>query len=98
MDDAKRASIIYGPDLAAIKGKTTCSAAAPHVPTFQAVPIPAIQISAMTMVMIYGGLELLQGLFFRSGVAHFAHLGGMIGGWLMIRYWRKLPPFSSRRR
>lgn len=64
----------------------------------QAVPIPPIQIPAMTMVAIYGGLELLQGLFFRSGVAHFAHLGGMIGGWLMIRYWRKLPPFSGRRR
>ena len=23
-----------------------------------------------------------------SGVAHFAHLGGMLGGWLMIRHWR----------
>jgi membrane associated rhomboid family serine protease len=64
----------------------------------QAVPIPPIQIPAMTMVMIYGGLELVLGLFFRGGVAHFAHLGGMVGGWLMIRYWRKLPPFSSRRR
>ena len=41
VDDAKRASIIYGPELAAIKGKTTRSAAAKHVPTFQAVPIPA---------------------------------------------------------
>ncbi len=65
----------------------------------QAVPIPPIQIPAMTMVAIYGGLELLLGLFFRGGgVAHFAHLGGMVGGWLMIRYWRKLPPFGSRRR
>ena len=41
VDDAKRATIIYGPDLAALKGKTTRSAAAPHVPTFEAVPIPA---------------------------------------------------------
>ncbi len=65
----------------------------------QAVPIPPIQIPAMTMVAIYGGLELLLGLFFRGGgVARFAHLGGMVGGWLMIRYWRKLPPFGSRRR
>jgi len=65
----------------------------------QAVPIPPIQIPAMTMVAIYGGLELLLGLFFRGGgVAHFAHLGGMVGGWLMIRYWRKLPPFAGRRR
>lgn len=64
----------------------------------QAVPIPPVQIRAMTMVMIYGGLELVLGLFFRSGVAHFAHLGGLVGGWLMIRWWRKLPPFSARRR
>ena len=40
-DDAKRALVIYGPDIAALKGKNTRSAAAPHVPTFQAVPIPA---------------------------------------------------------
>jgi membrane associated rhomboid family serine protease len=25
-----------------------------------------------------------------SGVAHFAHLGGMLGGWLMIEYRRRL--------
>jgi membrane associated rhomboid family serine protease len=31
-------------------------------------------------------------------VAHFAHLGGMVGGFLMIRYWRKQSPFGSRRR
>ena len=43
-------------------------------------------------------VELLLGLFYRSGIAHFAHLGGMVGGWLMIRYWRRLPPFSGRRR
>jgi membrane associated rhomboid family serine protease len=23
-----------------------------------------------------------------SGIAHFAHLGGMIGGWVMMRHWR----------
>ncbi|MFO0516871.1 MAG: DUF1751 domain-containing protein, partial [Betaproteobacteria bacterium] len=27
-----------------------------------------------------------------SGVAHFAHLGGMLGGWLLIRQWRRRPP------
>ena len=31
-----------------------------------------------------------------SGVAHFAHLGGMLGGFLMIRYWRGQPPFGRR--
>ena len=29
-----------------------------------------------------------------SGVAHFAHLGGMVGGLLMIRYWRGQLPFG----
>ena len=54
----------------------------------QAVPIPPIHVPALTMVAIFGGIELLSGLFFGSGVAHFAHLGGMLGGWLMVRYWR----------
>ncbi|HEY5613823.1 MAG TPA: DUF1751 domain-containing protein, partial [Lysobacter sp.] len=30
------------------------------------------------------------------GVAHFAHLGGMLFGWLLIRYWRGQPPFGRR--
>ena len=64
----------------------------------KAVPIPPVYVRALVMVAIFGALELLLGLFFRSGVAHFAHLGGMIGGWLMIRYWRMRPPFGSRRR
>ncbi len=34
VDDAKRTTIIYGPDVASLKGKTTRSSAAPHVPTF----------------------------------------------------------------
>jgi membrane associated rhomboid family serine protease len=54
----------------------------------QAVPIPPMYVPALTMVAIFGAIELLQGLFFGSGVAHFAHLGGMLGGWLMVRYWR----------
>jgi membrane associated rhomboid family serine protease len=24
-----------------------------------------------------------------AGIAHFAHLGGMLGGYLLIRYWRR---------
>jgi len=34
----------------------------------------------------------------QAGVAHFAHLGGMLGGYLMIRYWRGQPPFGRQRR
>lgn len=40
-DDTKQALIIYGPDIASLKGKTTNSQAALHAPTFIAVPIPA---------------------------------------------------------
>ena len=56
--------------------------------------IPPIPMKAKTFVMVFGGLELILGVTgTASGVAHFAHLGGMLGGWLMIRHWR-----SSRRR
>ena len=58
---------------------------------------PPIPMKAKTFVMVFGGLELLLGLSGASGVAHFAHLGGMLGGWLMIRYWRGQSPFSRRR-
>ena len=65
----------------------------------QAVPIKPIPIPALTMVMIFGAIELILGVAYsRSGIAHFAHLGGMLGGWLMIRYWRGQAPFPSRRR
>jgi membrane associated rhomboid family serine protease len=59
---------------------------------------PPIPMKARTFVIVFGGLELLFGLIGRSGVAHFAHLGGMVGGFLMIRYWRRQPPFGWRRR
>jgi membrane associated rhomboid family serine protease len=61
--------------------------------------IPPIPLKAKTLVMLYGGLELLLGVTgTQEGVAHFAHLGGMVGGFLMIRYWRGQPPFRRRRR
>jgi len=50
---------------------------------------PPIPMKAKYFVALYGGLELLLGVTgSSSGVAHFAHLGGMLGGWLMVRYWR----------
>ena len=59
-------------------------------------PIP---IQALTMVAIYGGLELLLGVFgSQAGVAHFAHLGGMLGAWLMILWWRGRLVGGGRRR
>lgn len=57
--------------------------------------LPPIPLKAKYYVMIFGGLELFFGLTgFNSGIAHFAHLGGMLGGWLMFRYWRRQPPFG----
>jgi hypothetical protein len=41
IDDYKRALLIYRPDLATIKGKTTKGSPAPHTPSFLAIPIPA---------------------------------------------------------
>lgn len=64
----------------------------------QAVPIPPIPVTAWKMVAIYGAIELFLGLQFRSGVAHFAHLGGMLGGWVMILWWRGKLPFAGKRR
>lgn len=62
--------------------------------------IPPIPMKARTFVAVFGGLELLLGVWGggRSNVAHFAHLGGMLGAWLMISYWRGRLPFGPRSR
>ncbi len=50
--------------------------------------IPPIPIKAKYFVAIFGGIELFFGVTgTRSGIAHFAHLGGMVVGFLLIRYW-----------
>jgi len=51
------------------------------------VPVP---IRARTFVYIYAAIELFAGLanFSFDNVAHFAHLGGMLFGWLLILIWR----------
>ncbi|MDR3328550.1 MAG: rhomboid family intramembrane serine protease [Prevotellaceae bacterium] len=52
--------------------------------------IPPIPIKAKYLVVGYGVLELALGLSNPgSSVAHFAHLGGMLFGFLLIRYWQK---------
>ncbi len=55
------------------------------------IPIP---IRARTFVIGYALIELFAGLgsvagFSADNVAHFAHLGGMLFGWLLILYWKK---------
>ena len=48
-------------------------------------------IKAKWFVIFYGGLELFFGIRNQVGdnVAHFAHLGGMIFGFFLIRYWNR---------
>ena len=56
-----------------------------------------IPMKAKYLVALYGIIELYQGVYvMNSGVAHFAHLGGMLGGLLTLRYWRGQAPFSRR--
>ena len=58
-------------------------------------PIP-IPIPAWLFVTGYALIELFSGLTrTQQGVAHFAHLGGMLGGALCILYWRARGRFSS---
>lgn len=61
--------------------------------------IPPIPMPAWVFVTGYGVLELVMGVTgTQAGVAHFAHLGGMLGGFLLIEYWRGKFPFKPRRR
>ena len=52
---------------------------------------PPVALKAKYFVMIFGGLELILGISNPGGgnIAHFAHLGGMIFGYFLIRYWKK---------
>jgi len=51
---------------------------------------PPIPIKAKYFVLIYGGIELYMAVTQPgSNIAHAAHLGGMLFGYIMIRYWRK---------
>jgi membrane associated rhomboid family serine protease len=55
----------------------------------------AIPIKAKYFVLAYGILELYSGISNNpaDNVAHFAHLGGMIFGYFLIKYWRKNTSF-----
>lgn len=60
----------------------------PNMPLYiMFIPVP---IKAKWMVIGYGAIELLIGLSHATdGVAHFAHLGGMIFGFIMILIWKR---------
>ncbi|MDE6460377.1 MAG: rhomboid family intramembrane serine protease, partial [Paramuribaculum sp.] len=66
----------------------------PNMPLYiMFIPVP---IKAKWMVIGYGAIELLIGLSQATdGVAHFAHLGGMLFGFLMIFYWKKKGIFHA---
>lgn len=58
-------------------------------------PIP---MPAWLFVIGYALVELVLGVTgTQAGVAHFAHLGGMVGGYVMIQYWRGRLPFKPKR-
>lgn len=52
---------------------------------------PPIPLKAKWFVMIYGGIELVMALQNApdDNVAHYAHLGGMIFGFILLKYWQK---------
>jgi membrane associated rhomboid family serine protease len=59
---------------------------------------PPIPLPARVFVLVYAVLELVMGVTgAQSGVAHFAHLGGMVGGFIMLRYWRGGGPTWRRK-
>jgi hypothetical protein len=69
IDDARRAILIYGPDLACLKGKTTKGRAAAHVPNFTAVKIPAPILQYHSHVTLCMDFFLYRGnVFFTSSL------------------------------
>jgi membrane associated rhomboid family serine protease len=70
--------------------------------------IPPVPVKARTLAWIYGLMEVYVMLpayfpgvgplnYVLGNTAHLAHLGGMLGAWLTIRYFRGQPPFGRRR-
>jgi membrane associated rhomboid family serine protease len=51
---------------------------------------PPIPMKAKYFVLVYGLLELYLGVSGSTpGVANFAHLGGMLFGFILLRYWQQ---------
>lgn len=61
-------------------------------------PIP-IPLPAWLFVTLYTAAELYFGVTgTAAGIAHFAHLGGLVGGFVLLQYWRGRLPFKPARR
>ena len=50
---------------------------------------PPIPMKAKYFVVGFAAIELLSAFYSNGNVAHIAHLGGMLGGYMLIRHWRK---------
>lgn len=60
---------------------------------------PPIPMKAKYFVIMYGAIELFFGITgTQSGIAHFAHLGGMAFGFVLIQFWRGKLPVQPRHR
>lgn len=58
---------------------------------------PPVSMKAKWFVLIFAGIELVTGMTgVGGGIAHFAHLGGLIFGFLLIMYWKKKHTLYSR--
>ncbi|RTZ58246.1 MAG: DUF1751 domain-containing protein [Gammaproteobacteria bacterium] len=54
---------------------------------------PPVILKAKWFVLLFGAIELFSGVTgTAAGVAHFAHLGGMLFGFFLLMYWRQHPP------
>jgi membrane associated rhomboid family serine protease len=62
---------------------------------------PPVPMPAWLLVVLYGAAELLMGLLGSrqdAGIAHFAHVGGMLTGVVIIQYWRGKLTLKPRHR
>ncbi len=54
---------------------------------------PPVILKAKWFVLLFGAIELFSGITgTAAGVAHFAHLGGMLFGFFLLMHWRSHPP------
>lgn len=58
---------------------------------------PPVSLKAKWFVLIFAAIELLTGITGTGGgIAHFAHLGGLIFGYILIRMWKRNGNLYSR--
>jgi len=57
---------------------------------------PPIPMPAWLFVTLYGVIELTSGVLgTAAGIAHFAHVGGMAGAYLVLRRWRRQAAYEA---